>query len=306
MEVKAITSEVSASPEAYTILGRGKLDITAWSICTAFAIAVALLYLIGYWYSFGINILEFIQLSDILKLATFPVLIGGFYLLGAIVYAPVLLPSVAKWEEKVAGLEIKEMPFGIERIIKGGLTLESIFYIYNLVIIIILPVSLKWQLGAICTGVLIIKTMKRGGSFLSPWISSQMLRAQVITVAILFPLYSFGLGKGNAELVLSGIYCKVVNTKVFREGVDKLDGQTSLKYIGVAGDNVFFLSMDNNKTYIVKDSDLYFVELTDYSSPQPHPFLDMSLHSLYKMLYRKASSSSSPIPVLKLPKNMGT
>src|SRR5207253_7010755 len=73
------------------------------SLITPYAIVVSLLYLFGYWSSFGINILEYVSFPDVLKLAIYPVFLGAVLsTLGIITQIMVKLDSVKKAEhEKV-------------------------------------------------------------------------------------------------------------------------------------------------------------------------------------------------------------
>lgn len=56
-----------------------------FSFVVPYALVTSLLYLFGYWSSFQINILEYISLPDVIKLAIYPLVIGallslvGFY-----------------------------------------------------------------------------------------------------------------------------------------------------------------------------------------------------------------------------------
>src|SRR5258707_5408740 len=55
------------------------------SFIVPYALVTSLLYLFGYWSSFQINILEYVSLPDVIKLAIYPLVIGalislaGFY-----------------------------------------------------------------------------------------------------------------------------------------------------------------------------------------------------------------------------------
>jgi len=47
------------------------------SLLAPCAVLVCALYLFGYWSSFEINILEFVSLSDIIKLGVYPLVVSG-------------------------------------------------------------------------------------------------------------------------------------------------------------------------------------------------------------------------------------
>jgi hypothetical protein len=82
---------------------------------------------------------------------------------------------------------------------------------------------------------------------------------------------SFGRGKENAELILTGKRYKTISTSLFKEKgtsvfSDKklLEGMDKLKYVGTAGDYFFFISMDNSRTFVAKYSDFHFIEFESH------------------------------------------
>ena len=99
-------------------------------------------------------------------------------------------------------------------------------------------------------------------------IPNHSVREPALLVALFVLFAAFGAGKVNAEEVLKGKNPKIVSTKILKESGTEtykskglLEGQDNLKFIGVIGEYFFFISMDNSATYVVKYSDLHFLEL---------------------------------------------
>jgi len=300
-------------------------SITIFSALTAYAFAVALLYLYAFWKTFDINILDFIQTSDILKLTIFPVLFGAFFTFIGLATLPLLFPaeinlSPSDIDKMRNELEQADTPEKREALLKKaesilvklnrlaivakwqqkwGKALSIIWIVSVFIIIVIVPEPYRWQIGAMAVGFTVFINVPNV-QYLERLIPHLVWRLVVMEVAVVVPFLSFGYGKKDAINILSGNEYKVVSTKVFKDGVKELGGQTSLKYIGVAGDNFFFISMDNSKTYIVKDSDLYFLELTRITKIKPI-HIDVSIPNFLNFHFGNASPSPSPSPALPSP-----
>lgn len=56
------------------------------TLVVPYALVVSLLYLFAYWSSFGINILQFVSFSDVIKLALYPIMIGAALSLSGLIF----------------------------------------------------------------------------------------------------------------------------------------------------------------------------------------------------------------------------
>jgi hypothetical protein len=72
---KIATNNVISSLE--TGPTNGTMQFPLLSFVLPFALATSLLYLFGFWSSFQINILEYVSLPDVIKLAIYPLVIGA-------------------------------------------------------------------------------------------------------------------------------------------------------------------------------------------------------------------------------------
>jgi hypothetical protein len=230
------------------------------SILTAFAITTFVLYLLGYWSSFDINILEYASFQDILKLAIYPVLIGAF-------------SSLAYFFIQIF-INIEEIKK--EQLEKVFILIPSKYaqLIALLAVIATLPVSifiaddaLKWTIIGILVFVALNFTIV-DLKILQPHVTNLVARKIVILLGLFFLTNSFGWGKRNASLILQGQQAKIISTKIFRDEGDQsfrqdlLKNHDTLKYLGAAGEYFFFVSMDNSTTFVIKYSDLHFLEFS--------------------------------------------
>src|SRR5688572_13441761 len=76
-------------PLSTTMITQERL-LVALSMSTAFGTVAAVIYLVSFWLTFGIDVFQFIGLSDIIKLAIFPILVGGSSLFGGYVIGTVI------------------------------------------------------------------------------------------------------------------------------------------------------------------------------------------------------------------------
>jgi hypothetical protein len=224
-------------------MSEGK-PIKILSFLVPYAILVCAIYLLAYWSSFGINILEFVGLSDIIKLGVYPLIIGGAgaFIIGFL--SGTILPgrSFQGTEEEI--IAVNKIRRKTKIIIISMLIVQAVlFYIVS--------EPSFWQQFGIVVGlilILIVKDIKT----LEPYIPNPAVRSAVIALAIFVLPFSYGIGKTNAQKVLNGKSVKVVNTKIFKEfdteaykSKGLLEGQAILKFIGSAGDYFFFITLDN-------------------------------------------------------------
>ena len=71
---------------------------------------------------------------------------------------------------------------------------------------------------------------------------------------------AFGYGKVRSLSILETGSCFYINVSIFKDK-ELFQDQKRLKYIGLGGDFMFFLSEDNTKIYIVETSKIPILEL---------------------------------------------
>jgi len=238
-----------------------KKDVTLFTILTGFSLVVAVLYLFGYWSSFDINILQYIQVTDVLKLALYPLFLSFF---GGII-SFYIVPLLTNPDALIKGDESKfvsELPNKTKNIL-----LLAIFGMTIFSFIFAKKSYLRWNTGGFLAAYFLIVRLGNT-NILKFVIPNPAIQRFTLNFCILILCMALPFGKMDAGLILDSVNRTVVSTRSFKQSFDShtgksdlFQGQNILKYLGTAGDYFFFLSMDNSKTYVVKSSEMYFLEI---------------------------------------------
>ncbi len=149
----------------------------------------------------------------------------------------------------------------------ANLAFNSTLIAISIAIVIFVKNSDKWIWTGIINAAVLARIVAELNA-LRRLVKESVLRF-VLAFSIAAPLFTaFGLGTQAGQSVLHGNKSsRHVSTRIFREYANEaymkkqlLDGQDKLKLIGMAGDYVFFVSLDNSRTYIVRFTDLHFLE----------------------------------------------
>jgi hypothetical protein len=165
-------------------------QLPLFSFVVPYALVTSLLYLFGYWSSFQINILEYVSLPDVIKLAIYPLVIGailsllGFYVQVTINFtadpekAFILVPSkYAKW-------------------------------INWIILVLILGILFFKRTGSwyVTAGLLLASLVSfnfLGSERLKNYIPHATARKVILFSVSVILFTSYGRGKENAELILT-------------------------------------------------------------------------------------------------------
>lgn len=228
------------------------------SLIVPFGILVSLLYLFGYWSTFGINILHFAALTDVIKLAIYPLFISAVLSFAGLYFQALVRGQFSETEPSKVFIELKPPAIRWVSIIASVSMIATIAVLHgNGFALSIAGVFLAFIVN-INIGPLPV---------LKPFLPNPVIR-QFASWAILVVLFSsFGRGRQDAEEILKGKDGKVVSTAIFKgKGTEEfkskglLEKHETLKYLGAAGDYFFFLTPDNTETIIAKYEDLYFID----------------------------------------------
>jgi hypothetical protein len=225
--------------------------------CTLYLILVGILTLWGYWSTFGINILEFISLFDIIKLTAYPIaliflILSTFFTLGFYVGNVIPTPSepLLKRETRSFLLRIKSVfiagyILGISAIFLQG----AVDNFFILSILIALPITL------------IVEKKK----LFSQLFKQESLRAIFVFVLVVLPLFNLGYGAFTAKQIITG---KLFFYLVPEIQDSKIKTTTELlqykRYIGQAGDFLFLLDPINDAVIIMKIGNSNSIVLKHY------------------------------------------
>lgn len=225
---------------------------------TGYGFVVSMLYLFGYWSTFNINILEYIKISDVIKISIYPVItsiglsIVGF-IVGDFVRRWVEEPNVQKSEN------LKKLENWTERISKIFIILISIFVLCYL--LYMHEWSLFWPIFALIFPTVTICILVRYiPGLIKKFIPFPGFEALILWILIAIPSSAFAYGKLRSLSTLEGGNCFYINVSTFKDK-ELFQDQKRLKYLGLGGDFMFFLSEDNTKLYILEPSKMPVLEL---------------------------------------------
>lgn len=200
---------------------------------------VGVLYLWGYWPSFGINIFEYVTLSDVIKVAIIPV--GSVFVF--------VLAGFFMGEVSVGG----RLPEGGGKETRVGRFLNRtkkwliVLYLVVVYLVLFYPIPNKWLFLPVLIMWVFYFPLKSVG-FLKE-IANDSVRSLLISAVVALPLYSFAIGKINADKILKGSNCQYAE-------VGKDGEKQKLKFLGFANQYVFFLSMNNEDVVVARIADL--------------------------------------------------
>ena len=214
---------------------------TILPIVSAYFIAVGALYLWGYWGSFGVNILEYLGLTDVVKVAAWPVGSAFVFLLVGFVLGETApgtrLPEgggrhtrVGKWLNRHA----RALGFG--------------FMLLMTVLVTVGPPQI-WLLAAGLVGVVLGLPLKNFPPIVRQ-VPNDSIRTVLTFATVVLPIYAFGQGKVNADEIRSGY--KYLYVLPGSEGITATgDIKTSSRYVGYAGNTFFFWEPTTNGVTLV-------------------------------------------------------
>ena len=215
-------------------------------LATPYAFVISLAYLFGYWSTFDINILEYISFADVIKLSLYPLVASLLFFVFGMIYGTLKSESVK---------EVKKEHEKDKRTWLLLLILLGIIFIaldrYNL-----------WFIGAYLFAQLLIILLDKHVSFdeLIPNFPPKV-KSTIKNILVLLPLLAFASGKIHGKHILIGHNTRFVSASILKE--NKLfNGKEKLKFLGLAGDYVFFLSGDNTRCFIIRAEEIPVLELS--------------------------------------------
>ncbi|WP_454863712.1 hypothetical protein [Pseudomonas hormoni] len=196
-------------------------------------IAVGVLYLWGYWSTFTINILEYINLADIAKSTAYPIASTYvFFALGVVASEFVgvgrIFPTGGSPNTGISGT-----------LRKYRFTFALIFILGTLAILTFGPIQ-KWLvvpgLFAIPIAIYMSET-----NFLAPQIPAERIRSVFTYLLAALPFYAYGYGLMSANKIIHGEQFDYVLSPIDNFPVP-LDAEPDqkIRFIGHAGDLLFF------------------------------------------------------------------
>lgn len=225
---------------------------------TSYGFVVSMLYLFGYWSTFDINILEYIKISDVIKISIYPIITT----VGIIIIGYIVADFVARWgdkpnvqkSEKLKKLE-KWIRFIAEYFFIVMLILFSSYFLYMR-----MWISFWAFFSLACPSFTNYILFKYKVEFVKKLIPFPGYETLILWIFIAILSSAFGYGKIRSLSILETGNCFYINVSIFKDK-ELFQDQKRLKYLGLGGDFMFFLSEDNAKIYILETSKIPILEL---------------------------------------------
>ncbi len=219
-----------------------------------YALLVSTLYLWGYWGAFGINVLDYIGVSDIIKAAVYPVISAfAFMAIGALL-GEVLSPRVeasADANTPVARKLRKAAPY----IVAGYFSLIVVFALFGGLN--------KWHVVPVMLAIAGYVPAKASG-LLSKEIRSDGFRSIVVFLLVALVPFSFGHGRKQAyEVMDSSKYQVVVSELPMKSSATKRATAEKPRFVGKLGDRFALYDPVARSVSLIAASEMKVLTLAD-------------------------------------------
>ncbi len=216
---------------------------------TPYAFTISLAYLFGYWSTFDINILEYISFTDVIKLSLYPLVVSLLSFIVGVIYSTVqqeVLKETTKERRKYKRIYL-------------------LLAISLGIIIVVADRYYLWFIGAVLFAILFSILLDRVISLdkLFPKFSPN-IRHTIIFLLISLPLLAFASGKIDGKHIIIGHNTRFAKASILKEN-KLLSDQEKLKFVGLAGKYVLFLSEDNSMCFITTSQQIPILELSEPS-----------------------------------------
>jgi hypothetical protein len=222
---------------------------------TAFAFVLSFLYLLAYWLGFGINVFEYLTISDVF-IYSVPILLllliscAGGVSLGVVLDTTQIesLPSVTTQSPR--GLRIRAFVF--KRLWPMFAVVGFMIYLRNWLLII------GYLLFLILYASLVVSDV------LSAHIPDRTARAVILLFLLAAPVSAVGFGVKLRDNITTGrVYKFVEATNMVDPSLFK--PAEKLRYVGKAGDYFFLLREDGKSVIITRLNSFKSFELHDFA-----------------------------------------
>jgi hypothetical protein len=210
-------------------------------------VTVGVLYLWGYWPSFGIDILEYISVAEVLKLMAYPVA-SAFIALAVGAAAGAYFPPLQRVLPPGGG---RDTPIG--RILHRLAPLLGVSYILGTIALWDFGPVGKWHALPVLIALPICFVAARQG-VLRSLLPHEADRWVVIFLLAALPPFAYGRGRLKAAAILDGTdyyYLTAPAVDGLPTG-DAQDPNNRIKYLGHVNDYVFPLLPDNTTSVVVR------------------------------------------------------
>ncbi len=204
----------------------------------AFSLVVAVCYLWGYWGTFDIDIMYYLDLSELIVMSAVPLLGICVMLILCISISSILnIDSTAAANSSVLGSFLRpELIYSIS--------------LLAIIIIVIIGGTAQWLLLAIPFALFLTTFIVANGSIFNKILENRELFF-VVLIATMLPSLAFGYGKTQGLQIETG--------SKFQQAVlsshSELGNRSDLRYLGKAGEHIFLLDGTNRELIITAQNE---------------------------------------------------
>ena len=214
-------------------------------IAFTYGVSVAALYLFGFWGVFHINVLEFISLADIAKLAIYPLLYSlPVFLLGFTigqVFTGDAFPPGGGAGTKVGQFGLKHWRF-----------LLGLNIVLTLVVMIFVPYPIRFLLLLPLAGFLSIAATHLNIAMV--YIPNPVARRTILTLLFIAPVLAFDSGETAARKIKHGL--GDLNVDTLRSKIElSFTDEKPVSYVGYLGDFMVLYETATDRVVFVKLKD---------------------------------------------------
>lgn len=243
------TSPPASEPTSSTLL-----SVKVW--LAPYALAVSTLYLWGYWGTFGINVLDYIGISDIIKAAVYPVMTGLMALAVGALLGELMSPRL----EPGAGANTR-----IGKLLNDSLPLLGTAYVVLLAVAVMFSWPNKWLVVGVLVAVPVYFQLKKS-ALLANEIPSDSARSITIFMLIMAVPVAFDRGRSEGSAVVDGASYQTVTSELPTKGATaRLAHADKQRFIGKLGDRFAFYDPVARSVSLIAASEIKVLTLTSSS-----------------------------------------
>lgn len=226
-----------------------------------------LLYLIGFWTTFDIDVFNLISIYDIPKSFLFPFVISnGFYLLSLTFK---MIPNLTDTSGNINSFisEKGTWSYRKNKIITSLTNIDLLLYLsiytwYNLIEKPLFNMAFWILSGYLISYRLTYKLVN--SELIVGKITNTTIRMYLANLCIFIPISCFVIGKVKSLTIYNNSNIKTIAIDPINSQVQKSEKSCSLKLLGFISDNIIVSEIDNSKVYIYKQGNVNKLIINNY------------------------------------------
>lgn len=212
------------------------------------------LWHIGYWSTFKINILQYLDIADIIKSFIYPFISSVAFYFGGQIIMTLFFQNSLFWQ--------KTFPYGGAEQVTKPKTLKIIRIFLIVIAILNFTMLFLWQdtqkwIWIFFSISIFLGVFLNNRNFLDTIIQERNLRLNIVYTIVLIPCLSFGLAKkASYDVYDNSNKDTIVASIVTNQDKDTNSSTVKYKLLGITHEFVFTMSMDNKTITMLPRTDI--------------------------------------------------